>query len=51
LFDVNGKLLREATSYRNDFSINIADFKRGIYLLKLYNGYEMEVQIEKIIKQ
>ena len=51
LFDVNGKLLREATSFQNDFSINIADFKRGIYLLKLYNGYEMEVQVEKIIKQ
>ena len=51
LFDINGKLLREATSFQNSFTINIADFKRGIYTLKLYNGYEMEVQIEKIIKQ
>ena len=49
--DVYGRMLREATSYRNDFSIDVSDLKPGTYLLKLYNGYDMEVQIEKFIKQ
>lgn len=49
--DMHGRMLREATSYRNDFSIDVADLKPGTYLLKLFNGYDMEVQIEKFIKQ
>lgn len=49
--DIYGRLLKEATSFRNDFSIDVADLKPGTYLLKLYNGYDIEVQIEKFIKQ
>ena len=49
--DINGRMLKEATSFRNDFSIDVADLTPGTYLLKLYNGYNIELQIEKFIKQ
>ena len=49
--DIYGRLLKEATSFRNDFSVDVSGLKPGTYLLKLYNGYDVEVQIEKFIKQ
>ena len=49
--DIYGRLLKEATSFQNDFSVDVADLKPGTYLLKLYNGYDIEMQIEKFIKQ
>ncbi len=48
--DINGLVLKEGTSYRNDFTIDVSSLKPGTYLLKLYNGIGMEVQIEKFIK-
>jgi PQQ-dependent dehydrogenase (s-GDH family) len=51
LCDIYGRMLKEETSFHNDFTADISYFRPGIYLLKLYNGYDMEVQIEKFIKQ
>jgi aldose sugar dehydrogenase len=51
LFDVYGRMLKEETSFRNDFSVDVSFFRPGTYLLKLYNGNDMEVQIEKFIKK
>lgn len=49
--DIYGRVLREAYSYKNDFSVDVSSLKPGTYLLKLYNGHDIEVQIEKFIKQ
>ena len=51
LCDVYGRVLKEETSFRNDFSVDVSFFRPGTYLLKLYNGYDREVQIEKFIKK
>jgi PQQ-dependent dehydrogenase (s-GDH family) len=51
IFDIYGRMLTEETSFHNDFSVNVSYFMPGTYLLKLYNGNDMEVQIEKFIKQ
>ncbi|MEP6699728.1 MAG: PQQ-dependent sugar dehydrogenase [Bacteroidota bacterium] len=51
IYDINGRKLKEETSFRNDFSVNVSSLKSGTYLLKLYNGYNIEVQIEKFIKE
>ncbi len=51
IFDINGKMLKEEKSFRNEFAIQVADLKPGVYILKLYNGNEMEVQTEKFIRQ
>lgn len=49
--DIYGRVLKEGTSYQNDFMVDVSALKPGTYLLKLYNGFEIEVQIEKFIKQ
>jgi aldose sugar dehydrogenase len=51
LYDVYGRILKEQTSFRNDFPVDVSGFRPGTYFLKLYNGYGMEVQIEKFVKQ
>lgn len=51
IYDINGRIIKEETSFRNDFSVDVSSFTPGTYILKLYNGYDMEVQIEKFIKK
>lgn len=51
LYDVYGRMLKEQTSFRNDFQVDVSSFKPGMYVLKLYNGYDLELQIEKFIKE
>jgi len=51
LYDLNGHKLKEASSFQNDFSIDVSSFIPGVYLMKLYNGHNIEVQIEKFIKK
>ena len=51
LFDVDGQMLKEVFSFQNDFMMDVSNFKAGVYMLKLYNGYDLELQVEKIIKQ
>jgi aldose sugar dehydrogenase len=50
LYDINGKLVNVTTSYKNNFSIDISSLSKGIYTFKLYNAFDVEMQIEKIIK-
>jgi len=40
----------EKTSYMNNFSIDVSAIPQGVYTFKLYNTFEVEMQIEKIIK-
>ena len=49
--DIYGRVLKQETSFRNDFSVDMSYLTPGAYLFKLYNGYDMEVQIEKIIRE
>ena len=49
--DIYGRLLIEETSYKNDFAVDVSKLTPGSYLFKLYNGYDMEVQVEKFVKQ
>jgi glucose/arabinose dehydrogenase len=49
--DISGHALIEVKSYRNDFTVDVSSLKPGTYLLKLYNGFDREVQVEKFIKQ
>lgn len=50
LYDINGKMVKAVTSYKNNFSIDISSFSSGVYTFKLYNAFDVEMQIEKIIK-
>ena len=51
LFDITGMLTKEGTSAKNKFKIDVANYKPGVYILKLYNGFGVEVKMEKIVIQ
>lgn len=51
LYDITGKLVIDHTAYQNNFSINVSSLAKGLYTFKLYNMYEVEMQVEKIVKQ
>lgn len=51
LIDITGKLVMDEKTTKSNFSIDVAHFKRGVYILKLYNGYGAEVRMDKIILQ
>ncbi len=51
IYDIHGRMLYEATSFKNSFTVDVSRLMPGSYVLKLYNGYDIEVQIEKFVKQ
>ena len=51
LYNLNGKLLKRQLSFSNDFTIDASSLKAGVYMLKMYNGSDLKVQFEKIVKQ
>jgi PQQ-dependent dehydrogenase (s-GDH family) len=51
LVDITGKLVLDEQTGRNNFNIPVDRFKRGVYILKLYNGMGAEIRMDKIILQ
>jgi aldose sugar dehydrogenase len=49
LYDISGKLVLETVTADDNFSINVQSLSRGAYIFKLYNGYDIEMDTEKII--
>lgn len=51
LYDASGKLAIEDHTSRDNFSIPVNSLRKGVYILRLYNGYGVEVKFEKILIQ
>jgi aldose sugar dehydrogenase len=51
VLDINGRQLLSASSFRNDFTMDVQTLQAGMYFLKLYNGNNMEVQVVKFVKR
>lgn len=51
VFNISGIMLKEELSFRNEFQVDISNLLPGVYMLKLFNGNELEVQIVKLIKK
>lgn len=51
LFDLSGKLVLENSTSKNIFSIDVAPFNRGVYVIRIYNGLGVEVDRHKIVLQ
>jgi aldose sugar dehydrogenase len=49
LLDASGKLVLEGGSTKDQFNITLGHLQKGVYVLKLYNGYGVEVKVEKIV--
>jgi aldose sugar dehydrogenase len=51
LYDASGKLVIEDHTSKDNFSIPVNHLRKGVYILRLYNGYGVEVKIDKILLQ
>ncbi len=51
VYDINGRLVAEKTSYLNNFGVDVSAIPAGIYTFKLYNMFDVEMQVEKVIRQ
>lgn len=51
VLDLSGRPVLSQSSFRNDFSMDVQTLQAGIYVLKLFNGNNMEVQVVKFVKQ
>lgn len=49
MYDATGKLLLTGSSNNNNFSIDIKKLTAGMYVLKLYNAYHINLVTEKIV--
>jgi hypothetical protein len=47
--DLTGKVVLQGNSVQKDFSIDIVSLISGVYILKLRNGYGLDIATEKII--
>lgn len=51
LTDVSGRLVLEGRTTKDEFNIIVGHLPKGVYMLRLYNGYKIEVKLEKIVIQ
>lgn len=49
LLDAAGKLVIENNTSKDNFSIPVNRLRKGVYILRLYNGYGIEVKQEKVV--
>lgn len=49
IFDATGKILKTGSNNNDNFSIDIHNLSSGMYFLKLYNAYQINICTEKII--
>jgi hypothetical protein len=49
ILDLTGKVVVQGNSVQKDFNIDIVSLISGVYILKLRNGYGLEIATEKII--
>jgi aldose sugar dehydrogenase len=50
LFDMTGNMVSSGSSIYNNFSIDMRLLASGVYLLKMYNGADVVVVTEKVVK-
>lgn len=51
LYDLTGRMLLSGTSRRNEAMVKVDHLPAGMYIVKLYNGYDILIATEKIIVQ
>ncbi len=51
LYDLTGKMITRQQVFKNDFSIDVTPLKSGVYILKMFNGYDIDQQVYKVVKQ
>jgi hypothetical protein len=51
MYDELGRKIIDQTTSKDNFSIDIGQFMSGMYIFKLYNGHDVLMTTEKILKK
>lgn len=51
IYDLNGRMRKQTSSMKNEFTLDIANLNAGVYMIKISNGYDFEVHVGKIVKK
>jgi len=49
LYDMSGNIVLQKNTNQDSFTIDVSGLTAGVYVLKLYNGYGINISTEKII--
>jgi hypothetical protein len=49
IYDMSGKMVLQKNTDQDSFTIDISNLSTGVYVFKLYNGYQINMSTEKII--
>jgi len=49
MYDISGRLVLQQTTEQDNFTVNVGNLTAGVYVFRLYTGYEVNVTTEKII--
>ncbi len=50
VYSLTGRMMKEVYSFRNEFTVDIESLLPGVYLVKVFNGNEQEMHVEKLVK-
>ncbi|MBW7839037.1 MAG: PQQ-dependent sugar dehydrogenase [Chitinophagaceae bacterium] len=51
IYETSGKLVLNGKSFTDFFDINVSHLSRGMYIIKIYNGYNRNIYTEKVTIQ
>ncbi|RZA01335.1 MAG: T9SS type A sorting domain-containing protein [Sphingobacteriaceae bacterium] len=51
IYDLTGRILLSGNSRRNEVAVNVERLPKGMYIIKLYNGYDILIATEKVVVQ
>lgn len=51
IYDLTGRMVLAGTGRKNDTPVNVERLPGGIYIVKLYNGYDILMATQKVVKQ
>ena len=51
LYDISGRMVLQEIRDQDNFSLDISRLRAGIYVLRIYNGYQANITTQKIIIQ
>ncbi|MEO6231784.1 MAG: PQQ-dependent sugar dehydrogenase [Ferruginibacter sp.] len=49
LFDAAGRIVLKANSTKDKFDVNVSSLQAGVYVMKIFNAYNINVATEKIV--
>jgi len=49
LYDISGRMVFQETEEHDQFIINVGQYRAGVYVLRIYNGNQINITTQKII--